>query len=74
LIIELGPDEFVVAGSGFKVNFRQLEGPRRDAQILTLEEGTFEGERWVSARRLNGDELHVELPEQSRILRVRLLR
>jgi hypothetical protein len=74
LIIELGADEFVVAGSGFKVNFRELEGPRRDAQILMLEEGTFEGERWVSARRLNGDELHVELSEQSRILRVRLLR
>jgi hypothetical protein len=72
LIIEMGPDDFVVAGSGFKVTFRELEGPPRDAQILTLEEGTFEGERWVPARRLNGDELHVELPEQSRILRVRL--
>jgi Domain of unknown function (DUF5597)/Beta-galactosidase len=74
LIIELGPDDFVVAGAGFKVNFRELEGPPRDAQILTLEEGTFEGERWVATRRLNGDELHVELPEQSKILRVRLLK
>ncbi|HXJ93990.1 MAG TPA: DUF5597 domain-containing protein [Terriglobia bacterium] len=73
LIIELGPDDFVVAGSGFKVNFRELEGPPRDAEILSLEEGTFEGERWVPARRLNGDELHVELPEQSKTLRVRLL-
>jgi hypothetical protein len=74
LIIEMGPDDFVVAGSGFKVSFAELEGPPRDAQFLTIEEGTFEGERWVSTRRLNGDELHVELPEQSRILRVRLLR
>jgi hypothetical protein len=74
LLIELGPDDFVVAGSGLKVNFRHLEGPPRDAHILTLEEGTYQGERWVSARRLNGDELHVDLPEQSRILRVRLLR
>jgi len=73
-IIELGPDDFVLAGPGFKVNFRELEGPPRDAEILTLEEGTFEGERWVPARRLNGDELHVELPEQSKILRTRLLR
>jgi hypothetical protein len=73
LIIELGPEDFVVAGSGFKLSFREMEGWQRDAQILTLEEGTFEGERWVSARRLNGDELHVELPEQSRILRVRVL-
>ena len=42
--------------------------------IMVQDEGTFEDGRWVSARRLNGDELHVELPEQSRILRVRLLR
>jgi len=74
LIIELGADDFVVAGARFKVNFRELEGPPRDAPFLTLEEGTFEGERWVPARRLNGDELRVELPEQSKILRVRLLR
>jgi hypothetical protein len=74
LIIELGPDDFVVAGARFKVNFRELEGPPRDATFLTLEEGTFEGERWAPSRRLNGDELHVELPEQSKILRARLLR
>jgi len=74
LIIEMGPDDFVVAGARFKVNFRELEGPPRDAEFLTLEEGTFEGERWVPSRRLNGDELHVELPEQSKILRARLLR
>ena len=74
LIIELGPDDFVVAGARFKVNFRELEGPPRDAKFLTLEEGTFEGERWVPSRRLNGDELHVELPEQSKILRARLRR
>jgi len=74
LIVELGTDDFVVAGSGFKCGFRELEGPPRDAPILSLEEGTFEGEHWVPARRLNGDELHVQLPEQSKILRVRLLR
>ena len=74
LIIELGPDDFVVAGARFKVKVRELEGPPRDAEFLTLEEGTFEGERWVPSRRLNGDELHVELPEQSKILRARLLR
>jgi len=73
LIIELGPNDFVVAGAGFNVNFRALEGPPHDARILTIEEGTFEGERWVPTRRLNGDELHVDLPEQAKILRVRLL-
>jgi hypothetical protein len=62
-----------IHGNIAEVSFRELEGPPRDAEILTLEEGTFDGERWVTTRRLNGDELHVELPEQSKILRVRLL-
>jgi len=64
----------VVAGAGFDVNFRALEGQLRDARIRAIEEGTFEGERWSPTRRLNGDELHLDLPEQAKILRVRLLR
>jgi hypothetical protein len=74
VILELAPDDFVVAGSNFHVNFRELEGPLRDAQILSLEEGTFEEDRWLPSRRLIGDELHVTLLEKARILRVRLLR
>lgn len=74
LIIELGPDDVVVAGSGFRVNFRELQGPPREVQVVAIEEGTFEGERWAPARRLNGDELHVDLPDHAKILRVRLLR
>ena len=71
IIIELAPRDYIVAGAGFKVNFRELEGPMRDAQILSLEEGTFEGEKWVPTRRLNGDELNVSLPPKAKILRVR---
>lgn len=74
IIIELSPDDYVVAGSGFYVDFRELEGPPRNAEMLSLEEGTFQGDQWVSARRLNGDEFHVYLPEKARILRVRLMR
>jgi Domain of unknown function (DUF5597)/Glycosyl hydrolases family 35 len=74
LILELGPDDFAVAGAGFRVDFRELEGPPREANFLTLEEGTFDGDRWVRERRLNGDELHVRFGEKARILRVRLLR
>jgi hypothetical protein len=72
IIIELAPDDYVIAGAGFKVSFRHLAGPLRDAQLLSLEEGTFAGEKWVRARRLNGDELHVELPAKAKILRARL--
>jgi hypothetical protein len=74
MMVELGSDDFLVAGARFKVEFRELEGPPRDARILTLEEGTFEGGHWVPLRRLNGDELHVSFSEKSRVLRVRLIR
>jgi hypothetical protein len=74
MIIELAPDDFLVVGAGFKVTFRELDGPPRDAQLLSIEEGTFEGERWMSSRRWNGDERHVALPEKSTALRVRVLR
>jgi Domain of unknown function (DUF5597)/Glycosyl hydrolases family 35 len=74
MIIELAPDDFVVMGTGFDVVFREMEGPLRDAQIISIEEGTFHGEQWVPSRRLNGDERHVSLPERSTILRVRVAR
>jgi len=74
MIVELAKGDFLVAGSGFKVTFRELDGPLRDAQILSIEEGTFQGPNWVAQRRLNGDEAHVELGERSGVLRVKVLR
>jgi hypothetical protein len=74
LIMELAPDDFLVVGAGFKVAFRELEGPLGDAEVLSIDEGTYEGDRWIPARRLNGDERHVALPDKSTILRVKLLR
>jgi hypothetical protein len=74
MIIELAPDDFVVMGTGFDVTFREMEGPLRDAQLISIEEGTFQGEQWIPSRRLNGDERHVSLPERSTILRVRVAR
>jgi hypothetical protein len=74
MIIELAPDDFVVMGTGFDVTFREMEGPLRDAQLISIEEGAFQGDQWVATRRLNGDERHVSLPEKSTILRVRVAR
>jgi hypothetical protein len=74
IIIELGPDDYVVAGFGFRLVFQQLQGPPRSPEFLSLEEGTFHGEHWIPERRLNGDELHVNLLEKPRILRVRFVR
>ncbi|RDI98737.1 glycoside hydrolase family 42 [Dyella solisilvae] len=73
MIIELAPDDFVVVGTGFDVVFREMQGPLRDAETLSIEEGTFQGDQWVRGRRLNGDERHVSLPQDhSTILRVRI--
>jgi Domain of unknown function (DUF5597)/Glycosyl hydrolases family 35 len=74
MIIELAPDDFVVMGTGFDVTFRETEGPLRDAQLISIEEGTFQGDQWIPLRRLNGDERHVSLPDRSAILRVRVAR
>ncbi len=90
IIIELASDDYIVAGSGFQVDFRELKGPSRFAPFLSLEEGTFHNGQWQTTRRLNGDELHVALGQQyrpgelrtenvfirekARILRVQLLR
>jgi hypothetical protein len=73
LILELGPEDFVVAGANIEVIFRAMEGPLRDRVPLTIEDGRFDGERWISTRRLNGDEFEVKLPEAGGIRRIRLL-
>lgn len=74
MIIELAADDFIVMGTGFDVTFRELEGPLRDAQLISIEEGTFQNDQWLATRRLNGDERHVSLPDHSTILRVRVAR
>jgi hypothetical protein len=82
LILEMGENDYVVAGAGFSVSFREMHGPLRDAEILSVEEGTFQNGEWVTKRRLNGDELHVSLPgtsghlglaSEGTILRIKLL-
>jgi len=54
LFIALGPDEVLVAGSGpLQSGFlRNAGGPT--VGILSIEEGTYAGGRWVPGRRLNG--------------------
>jgi hypothetical protein len=79
VVIELAADDLVVAGRGIDFVVRDLEAPLVDPHqwatrqpVLSIDEGTFEGESWVSGRRLNGDERWVRLPEDGAILRVRL--
>lgn len=54
-IIQLGPDEFLVAGSDIRLRFG-LAAPGANVQFLSVEEGSFENGRWVMQRRWNGDQ------------------
>ncbi len=74
IIIELAPDDYIVAGHGFRLVFEELAGPPRSPEFLSIEQGTFNGTQWSPIRRLNGDELHVTLLQKPAILRVKLVR
>jgi beta-galactosidase GanA len=54
LILQLGPDEFLGAGKGFRVAITAPTGKR--VGIASVNEGTFQNGKWIPGRRLNGDE------------------
>lgn len=57
-VIQLGPDEFLVAGSDLRLAF-SLDKPAagESSQFIDVEEGTFENGLWVMKRRWNGDQV-----------------
>jgi len=53
----MGPDEFLVAGSGpVNVAFSPNTPGAPIAGIVSIDEGAYVNGRWVPGRRLNGDE------------------
>jgi beta-galactosidase GanA len=75
VVAQLGPDEFLIAGDHVRLRFA-LAAPAKGErmQILSAEEGTFEGARWVVRRRWNGDQTDYgfNFGEEPALLRVRL--
>jgi len=76
MIIQMGPDEFLIAGSGLVVTF---ETPGATVGLESVWEGGFESGEWKRGRLLNGDQTHqgrhVRLPpERFGMQRVRLYR
>jgi beta-galactosidase GanA len=76
LIVQLGPEEYLLAGSGLTVTFSTDEG---GVGIESIREGTFENREWSPGRLLNGDQSHqgrhLRLPPgEFGIQRVRLYR
>lgn len=80
LIIQVGPEEYLMAGRGLVVTFAGANGPALLAGIDRAEEGVFDAQgRWVPGRVLNGDQTHqgrhIRLPpDQFQIQRVKLYR
>ncbi|MET0319756.1 MAG: DUF5597 domain-containing protein [Duganella sp.] len=58
LVIRLADDEFLVAGKGLTVTFRDASGAGDAVGLEQVTEGTYDNGRWVPGRWLNGDEIH----------------
>ncbi|GAC1373061.1 MAG: DUF5597 domain-containing protein [Hymenobacter sp.] len=57
LLIAVAPDEFYVVGTGLVLTCEPT-APGKRAGYLSVDEGHFEGQRWVPGRRMNGDQDH----------------
>ena len=65
LIIQTGPDEFTVAGTGIVLTFFSDQPDQPIAGILSIDEGSYINGQWIPVRRMNGDQSH-----QGRHLRI----
>ena len=54
----LSPDEFIITGSGLVVTFETNSNDGTIAGIGSLDEGKFVNGKWMSGRRMNGDQSH----------------
>jgi beta-galactosidase GanA len=73
-LIQLGPDEFLLAGSDVRISFELADSaPGETSGVLSVEEGTFENGRWVMSRRWNGDQTDYGLNlDKPTLLKVRM--
>lgn len=55
VVAQLGPDEFLVAGTKMRLRFDAADG--ENWQFLSVEEGTFVDGKWTMRRRWNGDQI-----------------
>jgi beta-galactosidase GanA len=56
VVMATGPDQFLGAGSGFRVIFHNPQGKSGKVGIASVTEGAYRDGNWVPGRRLNGDE------------------
>jgi hypothetical protein len=58
MIIQMARDEFYIAGSGVLVTFQSASEDGMTVGIASIDEGRMRNGKWISGRRLNGDEDH----------------
>jgi hypothetical protein len=58
VVIAVGPDEFVFAGTGLVVTFDTGPPGDQNVGILSAQEGKYINGEWVPGRWLNGDQTH----------------
>jgi hypothetical protein len=58
LAISIGPDEYILAGTGLTVTFDSDKPGDRLVGILSVDEGKYVNGQWQPGRRLNGDQTH----------------
>lgn len=58
LVIDVGDDTFYCLGRSLTLTFAPHDGSQMSAELLDLDEGTFEAGVWRHGRRLNGDETY----------------
>ena len=58
LVISIGPDEFIFAGTGLIITFETETPSDVTVGILSAQEGKYVNGQWVSGRWLNGDQTH----------------
>ena len=58
LLVQLGPEEYLAAGSGFSLEVTPKVAGAPSVGIESVWEGRFVAGRWVPGRLLNGDETH----------------
>lgn len=57
LVINTGPDEFIIAGKDIQVNFFPATAGPAYVGYAALDEGVYTNGKWVPGRRLNGDDI-----------------
>jgi beta-galactosidase GanA len=80
VIVQIGPEDYIVAGQGVTVTFEPVGPGPRLAGIDSAWEGHFDAQhRWIAGRLLNGDQTHqgrhIQLaPGDFQIQRIKLYR